>query len=497
MCTCRPVERRPRRGLAGALFGALCAALAGCAVGPSFVRPTGPRALHYLPGGDPRATSRAQGVVQQLSPGAEVSADWWRLFGNRQLEDIIDEALAANPGLAAAQASLRASEDNLRSGYGIFFPQLEADARGTRERLTPLSLGERQPASIFNLFTLAASVSYALDVFGGERRRIEALGAEVDEQRATERATYVTLLANLVNTVIARAAYSAEIEATRRLIGLQREQVKLAQVQFRAGTEPYANVLSLRSRLATDEAGIPSLEQKLDQADDLLATLIGRTPAARSPPPIALQELKLPDTLPLSIPSDLLRQRPDILLAEAAVHVASANVGVATAALLPSVTLNGDYSASSLDTRQLFAAGGRGWSFGAGVTAPLFQGGTLWYGRKAAIETYRQTSALYRQTVLGAFEQVADVLRALTHDAEALRAEDEALRTARQALHLVQVNYAAGLVNYLDVLSADTQYHEAVINDLAATAQRYQDTVALYVALGGGWWNSAPTTAAR
>jgi NodT family efflux transporter outer membrane factor (OMF) lipoprotein len=494
---CALADKVTRRMRAGTLASVLCAALAGCAVGPNFVRPAEPRATHYVPGGDVRTTVKAQGVAQQFTPGAQVAGDWWRLFGNRQLEDIIAQALAANPGLAAAQASLRASEDNLRAGYGIFFPQAQADARGTRERATPLTLGGNLTWSIFNLFTLSASASYALDVFGGERRQIEAVGAEVDEQRATEHATYVTLLANVVNTVIARAAYRAEIDVTQQLIGLQREQVRLAKVQCRAGTQPYSNVLSLESQLATYQATIPQLEQKLDQADDLLATLVGHTPAGWGPAQIALQQLKLPGNLPVSLPSALVRQRPDILLAEAAAHAASASVGVATAALLPSVTLDGAYSANSLKTNQLFAAKGRGWSFGSAVTLPLFEGGTLWYGRKAAVETYMQTTALYRQTVLTAFEQVTDVLRALDHDAEALRAKEEALRTARQALHLVQVNYAAGLVTYLDVLNADAQYHQAAINELEAVAQRYQDTVALYVALGGGWWNAGATVAAR
>ena len=490
-------RRRLRRKLVGVAVAALCAPLAGCAVGPNFVRPAEPRATHYVPGGDARMTVKARGVAQRFTPGAQVAGDWWRLFGNHQLEDIVAAALAANPGLAAAQASLRASEDSLRAGYGIFFPQAQADARGTRERTTPITLGDNVTGSIFNLFTLSASASYALDVFGGERRQLEALGAQADEQRATERATYVTLLANVVNTVVARAAYGAEIDATQRLTALQREQVRLARVQYRAGTQPYSDVLSLESQLASYQGAIPPLEQKRDQADDLLATLVGHTPAGWSAPEIALQQLKLPGTLPVSLPSALVRQRPDILIAEAAVHAASANIGVATAALLPSVTLDGAYSANSLKTSQLFAAQGRAWSLGAGITAPLFEGGTLWYERKAAVETYRQTAALYRQTVLAAFAQVADALRALDHDAAALRADDEAVSTARDALHLQQVNYAAGLVTYLNVLNADIQYHQAAITDLEAVAQRYQDTVALYVALGGGWWNVAQTTVSR
>lgn len=468
---------------------ALCALLSGCAVGPSYTRPEAPRVTHYVPGGDPRATSEAQGVAQRFTPGAQVAGDWWRLFGSRELQSVITQALADNPGLEAAQASLRASEDSLRSGYGIFFPQAEADAHAVRQRFTPVQFGESAAPSIFNLFTLSASASYALDIFGGERRQIEALGATVDAQRASERATYLTLVVNVVNTVVAKAAYRAEIDATEQLIGLQREQVKLADVQFEAGTQPYSSVLSLESQLWSYEATIPQLEQKLAQADDLLATLVGRVPAEWSPPRITLQSLHLPSDLPVSVPSALVGQRPDILLAEATAHGASAEIGVATAALLPSVTLDGSYSANGTKSSQLFASSGQGWSFGAGVTAPLFEGGTLWYRRKSAIETYRQTAALYRQTVISAFAQVADTLRALDHDAAALRAEDEALSSADEALRLVQANYEAGLANYLDVLNANAQYLQAKINDVQAVALRYQDTVALYAALGGGWWN--------
>ncbi len=486
-----PSDPRRRNG-AHLLVAALACGLTCCAVGPNFQRPAAPPGTHYASGGDPAATPAAQGIAQRFTPGAAVVNDWWRLFDSKQLQVIVEAALAQNPGLQAAQASLRASEDSLRAGYGIFYPQIRADAQGTRERFAPVELGESASGNVFNLFTLSASASYALDLFGGERRQLEGLAAQVAIQRATEYATYVALLSNIVNTVIAKAAYRAEIDATERLIDLQREQVRLAQVQYEAGTQPYSNVLSLESQLASYEATIPELEQKLSQSDDLLATLVGHVPADWSAPEIQLKDLNLPSELPVSLPSDLVRQRPDILIAEATAHAASANVGVATAAMLPSVTLSGGYSVNGTATKGLFASNGRAWSFGADVSAPLFEGGTLWFNRKAAVENYREAMALYRQTVLGAFQQVADTLRALDHDASALNAEDEALRTAQQALHLVQTNYTAGLSTYLDVLNADAQYHQAMINDFQALAVRYQDTVALYVALGGGWWNSQP-----
>jgi NodT family efflux transporter outer membrane factor (OMF) lipoprotein len=468
---------------------ALVCILSGCAVGPNFHRPPAPAVTHYSNGTDPATTASVEGTAQQFNPGAAVAADWWRLFHSPQLDAVIREAIANNPGLDAAQASLRASQNNLRSGYGIFYPSIDAAAGATRERYSATNIGENVPSTVFNLFTLSATVSYALDVFGGQRRLVEGLHAEVDVAHANERATYLALAANIVNTVVAEAAYRAEIEATAQLIELQKEQVGIAKVQADAGTVPYSNVLSLQSQLASYEATIPQLQQKLVQSDDLLAALAGHTPAEWKAPPVSLEDLTLPSQLPVSLPSDLVRQRPDILAAEATAHAASANIGVASAALLPSVTLNGGIAAATNSTSNLFPANGRAWSVGADATAPLFEGGTLWFKRKAAIDGYHQAMALYRQTVLAAFEQVADTLRGLDHDAAVLLAEDEALSSAAEALHLVQVNYEAGIETYLDVLLADTQYQQAKIADLQAIAVRYQDTVALFAALGGGWWN--------
>lgn len=481
-------ERRFARGA----LAAACLSLGSCAVGPDFVRPEPPALDHYVHGGDPAATVGAQGVAQHFTGGAKLRADWWHLFKSAKIDAAVAEALSNNPGLKAAQASLRQSQDTLRGGYGVFFPHAQAGAAATRERFAPVAFGEAGAANIFNLFTLSASVSYALDIFGGERRMLEELRSAADLERANLQATYITLASNVVNTMVAKAAYRAEISATRDLIELQREQVELAKVQARAGTVPYANVLSLQSQLASYEATIPELEQKLTQTDDLLATLVGRAPAEWAAPDIDLTEITLPAELPVELPSELLTQRPDIEVAEATAHAANAGIGVATAALLPSITLSGAYSANGLAASTLLAAHGRQWSGGAAISVPVFQGGTLWYQRKAAIENYNQAAALYRQTVLAAFAQVADALRALEHDAAALAAQDLAVASAQDTLKLVQINYKAGLDTYLDVLNADALYHEAKINDLQSIALRYQDTVALYVALGGGWWNAAP-----
>ncbi len=268
------------------------------------------------------------------------------------------------------------------------------------------------------------------------------------------------------------------------------EQTSITEAQAQAGTVPYVNALSLRSQLAAFEATLPPLRQRLDQSGHLLATLAGRTPAEWAPPQINLADLTLPAHLPITLPSQFARQRPDILAAEAQLHSASADIGVATAALFPSFTLNGSYGFNNSSIGDLFKSGSSIWALGASVTAPLFHGGTLWFHRKAAIEAYRQSLAGYLQTVLSAFAQVADILRALEHDAEALHAQSQALEAAGEALQLIRVDYQAGTVNYLQILVADYQYHQAKIGYLQAQAQRLQDTVALFVALGGGWWNA-------
>jgi len=462
--------------------------LAGCAVGPDFVRPEETKIGHYTNGADPSVTVAANGTAQHFSPGAQIAAEWWRVFRSNELDAVIKQSLDHNPGLEAAQASLKAAHDNLRAGYGVFYPALGGDFSAAREKISPAAFGQQTSGGTFNLFSLSGTVSYALDIWGGERREVEELGAQEDVQKATEEGTWLALVSNIVDTVVAKAAYIAEIRATRELIDLQKQQVALGETQFRAGTVPYSNVLSIQSQLESYEATIPALEQKVTQADDLLATLAGLTTADWRPPTVDLADLSLPSDLPVSLPSDLVRQRPDILAAEAAAHSASADIGVATAAMLPNITLSAGYGTESNTLGNFFASGGNVWTLGSDIATPVIQGPTLWYKRQAAIDTYKGAVALYRQTVLGAFEQVADTLRALDNDANILAAEDKALATAKEALHLVQTNYKAGTANYLDVLNADAQYHQAEIADLQALAMRYQDTVALFTALGGGWW---------
>ena len=478
----------------GSCLVVILAILGGCSVGPNFVRPAPPDTDRYTHELQSEATIAADDQVQHFTSSNTLIADWWKLFQSTELDAVVNKAIANNPTLQASEASLASSQDNMRAGYGVFFPQIQAGVGASRQRTSSLQQGSQTSGKIFNLVTLSSTISYAIDVFGGARRSVESLRAQADYQRYENVAAYLMLSANVVNTSIARAAYYEEICTTKQLIKLEKEQLRLTQAQVQAGTSPYANVLSIESLIAANQALLAPLEQNLAQADHLLATLEGEFPSKADLPDINLNKFSLPIDLPVSLPSDLVNQRPDILAAEAQMHVASAKIGVATALMFPSFSLNGTFGTSGTNFGNLTASSGKFWSIGPVATIPLFQGTTLWFGRKAAIDAYQQSRANYRQTVLSAFEQVADSLKALEHDAEALQAQVEAKRSAGEALKLLQANYHAGLVNYLAVLTADVQFHETSIAYLQAVAQRHQDTVALFVALGGGWWNAQGST---
>ena len=474
--------------LAAVLVAVPLVGMLGCPVGPNFIPPPAPAENAYTHRGTPSGTVRADGQAQQFEASAPVTADWWKLFRSPEVDARIDAAVRNNPTLQAAQSSLRASEDALRAGYGVFFPQVDVTAGATRERFG-LS-GVSPTKSTFNLYTLSGSVAYTLDVFGGERRAIESQEAQAETQRDLTAAAYLTLVGNVVNATIAEAAYAAEVDTTRRLIAEERDQAEITAAQARAGTVPYANVLALEAQLAATEATLPVLRQKLTQTEHLLAALLGQEPASWASPRVELSSLSLPGELPLTLPSDLVHRRPDILAAEADLHRASAEIGVATAALFPSFTLSGSYGWNSTSVTDLIVPESRMWAIGAGLAAPVFHGGTLWFQRRAAIDTYQQALGTYRQTVLSGLAQVADLLRGLQHDAQQVAAQSRQYQAAQEGLRLTEVNYRAGTIDYLQVLIANAQYEQASISYIGGRAQRLQDTVALFVALGGGWWNA-------
>ncbi|MGC8774601.1 MAG: AdeC/AdeK/OprM family multidrug efflux complex outer membrane factor [Chlorobaculum sp.] len=470
-----------RRGVVSFAFFALL--LSGCAMGPDFVKPEAPAVKSY----DRQPFPKPVDGGQRFDEGVGPAASWWRSFGSSQLDAVVAQGLADNPGLQAAEASLKASRENLTAGAGIFYPQVSATFSQTRQVASPAASAGVTTGSIVNLSTLSASVSYALDLFGGQRRSVEALGAQVDVQRAQTLGVYMTLTGNIVNTSIAIAAYREELDEYEQLIAIEKDQLSMATKQYQAGVAPYSSVLALRSQIASLEASVPPVRQKFSQAEHLLATLAGKTPGEWVTPDLRLSGISLPERVPLSLPSELVRQRPDILAAEAELHAANAEIGVATAALFPSFTLTGSYGRTASQPHELSDPLNRFWSIGGNIAEPIFNGGSLRAKRRAAIATRNQALALYRQTVLAAFAQVADLIRALEHDAEQLKAEMQAVQSSKLALDLIQANYKAGMVNYVQVILADIQYRQAKIGYLQARAQQLQNSAAMYVALGGGW----------
>ena len=487
----------PRTVAAAALRWILSAAiLGGCALGPDFHRPAPPSEARVLRAAPPKAMP-ADGRTQRFDRQTAVAPDWWKQFHCAALDALVREGLANSPGLKAVRATLQEAQDNLRAGYGVFFPQIGASLGATRES-SVFFLGPNpiRPGP-FNLATLQAAVTYTPDLFGAERRTVEALGAQADAQRYALVAAQVTLAGNIVNTAIARAGYTAQRDAQRRIIAEQREQVDIARVQVRAGTAPYSSVVAIQSQLAASRATLAALDQRLDQTGHLLAQLVGKAPAAFSAPPIALGDLVLPEALPDSLPSGIARHRPDILIAEAQLHAASAGIGIATANLFPDLTLGGAVGRDTTAIASILHNGYRFWSLQASLAGSLFSGGTQWYQRKAAIDAYDAALATYDQTVLAGLSQVADTMRALDHDAQALHAQADARAAASEALHLVRANFTAGTASYLDLLAADALAQQADLGYSGAVAQRLQDTVAFYAALGGGWWNPATPPAAE
>ena len=340
----QPLARRyPSLGLLLCLMVCLTLVNA-CAVGPDFARPEPPPIQRYTYERQPEGTIKADGLEQHFESGASISEDWWRLFKSDSMNAAVSQALAHNPTLQASEASLRQSQDLLRAGQGIFYPRVDASLNAVRSQSSPLQQGVTVPTGIFNLITPSVNVSYALDVFGSERRTVEGLKAQVESQRYIGKAAYLTLSADVVNACIARAGYSAQIEATEALIALEIEQLHSIESQVKSGTSAYVNLLSQRSQIASNQALLAPLKQKISQTDHLLALLQGTTPDQVAPLEVSLSSLTLPLSIPVSLPSTLVRQRPDILNAQALLHVASANIGVATAAEFPSFSLNANYS---------------------------------------------------------------------------------------------------------------------------------------------------------
>jgi NodT family efflux transporter outer membrane factor (OMF) lipoprotein len=472
---------------------ATAAFLAACAVGPDYRAPEGPAASTYTEKPQPERTESAQvqgGDAQRFRVGAKISAEWWTLFGSPELDALIRTALAGQPTLAAAQAALRQAEENVNAQYAVLYPSVDASLSARRQRISGATFGNPSiPSTTFNLYNASVNVSYAIDVAGGARRELEALRAGVDFQRLQVEATYLSLTANVATTAFREASLREQIRATREISEAQDAQLELAEKQFKLGAISGSDLLGQRAQAAQTRATLPPLEKALGQTRNQLAVLVGKLPADAKLPELDFSNFRLPEELPLSVPSELLKQRPDVRQAEAILQQTNARIGVAEALMFPQLTLSGSYGTAAVNSGDLFNPGTQLWNLGANLLQPIFHAGQLQAQKRGAEAAYDQAFAQYRQTVLLAFQDVADVLLALEYDARALKAQSEAEAAARESLEVTQQQLKFGAVNYVQLFNAQRQYSLAKFALVQAQAARYADTAALFQALGGGWWN--------
>jgi NodT family efflux transporter outer membrane factor (OMF) lipoprotein len=461
----------------------------GC-VGPNFHRPAAPPVHRYTAEALPPATASAAGpggAAQRFLSDQDVPRDWWTRFGCEELDALVAEALRANPSVQAATAALRQAQENTAAQRGAYFPAAQAgfDVARQRDAVGVLSPNLTSGAALYNLYTPAVTVSYVPDLFGANRRQVESLAALAEASRYQLDATYLTLTANVVTTAIQEAGLRAQIAATLRVIALERESLAILRRELELGSIAEGDVFAQEAALAQLESTLPPLNRQLQTAHDLLAVLTGRLPSDFTAVHFELDDLVLPTDLPLGIPSELVQRRPDVRAAEAQLHSATAQVGVAIASLLPQVTITADAGSSATAMADLFKAGTGFWSVGASLTQTLFQGGTLIHRKRAADAALDQAGAAYRSAVLTAFQNVADALHALESDADALAAAEHAMSAARKSLDVARHQLELGAVSYLALVSAEQIYQQAVIQTIQARANRYADTAALFQALGG------------
>lgn len=469
--------------------------LGSCTLGPDFLRPEPPKAQGYLPETSTEivAAGIPGGEAQSLVQSLDIPGQWWGVFQSPTLNGLIEGALRANPDVQAAVAGLKIAQENARAQRATLFPLLQANF-GASQNQTPNSLSPATAsgATIYGLFTAGLTLSYSLDLWGANRRQIESLDALAEAQCFQLEGAYLSLASNVVAAAIQEASLRAQIDATRRIIAAQRETLEILQRQSGLGAISGADVAAQQAALAQAETTLPPLEKALAQQRDLLATLTGRLPNVQLAERFQLADLKLPRELPLSLPSMLVEQRPDVRAAESNLHSASALVGVATANQFPQITLSAGVNSQSLTLGTLFGPGLTGSTVGVSILQTLLDGGALAARKRAAQAALEQADAQYRSVVLTAFRNVADTLRALEYDALALKASVAAERAAGTSLDIAQRRLALGDTTYVFVLLAEFTYQQALLGQVQAEANRFTDTAALFQALGGGWWNREP-----
>jgi NodT family efflux transporter outer membrane factor (OMF) lipoprotein len=485
---------------------ALLSLLASCAVGPDFKPPASPPGADFTPRPLPARTVSAPvqgGEAQSFAIGRDIQFDWWTLFQSPALDALVQQAFRANPTIESAQAALKQAQENVYAQQGYFFPTLTGGYTVTRQQVAG-NLSNNAPGLqangtfigstgatpvTYSFHTAQLTVGYAPDVFGGNRRQVESLQAQAANQRFMLEAAYVTLATNVVAAALQEASTRAQIDATRQIIRVNEESLKILHEQFRVGYAMRIDVAAQEAALAQAKALLPPLEKQYEQTRDLIRALAGNLPNQDVAETFELSALHLPEDPPVSLPSKLIAQRPDVRAAEEQMHAASADVGVAISNILPQFNITAAAGGGATAFTQMFASGGPFWSLGAGVTQPLFDGFTLLHRKRAADQALIQAEAQYRSTVITAFQNVADTLHALVSDASALAAAVETEQAAKVTLDLTVRQSQAGYVNYLTLLNAQQAYQQALAARVQAQATRYGDTAALYQALGGGWWH--------
>lgn len=463
------------------LAAGFCALVAGCTVGPDFHAPAPPPQTRY----DREALTISDGRQswEQGSPDAQ----WWHDFASPGLDRLIARALAHNTDLAAAQAALRQAHEVWRAQHGALLPTVDAGASSTRNKSSQyLSPVLNDPTYTYGLQTAQVSVGYTLDIFGGNRRSVEQAHAQYDAQAFQTEAARISLINNVIAAAVQQASLAGQVEAQREMIAAQQEMLEILRHQADVGQAAGADVIAQQAQLAAAQAALPPLQRALAQSRDLIAYLTGQTAADEAEPDLRLADLTLPRNLPLSLPSDLVRQRPDIRAAQANLHAAGAGVGIAIANRLPQITLAAGAGGNGAGWAGILSAANSFWSAGAGITQPIFDGGALLHKQRAARAAYDQADAQYRSTVLAAFQNVADTLAALRSDADALVATDAADAAARAGLDVAEHQQAAGDVSAMAVLQARLAALQARQALVQARAARLTDTAALFQALGGG-----------
>lgn len=457
--------------------------VAGCTVGPDFKRPSAPDISAYTSAPldtTSGTTNLPGGAAQQFAEGRDIPGEWWNLFHSKPLNDLIERSLANSPDIKSAQAALTVARESVLAQRGAYYPQVAGSFSATRGKAA---------GAYTTVYTPQVSVSYALDVFGLNRRTVESLQAQQEQTRLALAATHIALSANVVVAAIQEASLRGQIDATHELIATNANLLQILRNQFAQGYASRLAVAAQESQLAQTEATLAPLLKQLAQQRNLLAALAGEFPNQDLAEKFELASLQLPEELPISLPSQLVEQRPDVRQAEENLHSASAQIGIARANRFPNITLTADAGSMASEAGKLFTSGTGFWDVGAGITQPIFNGGTLRHQELAARAAYTQAAEQYRSTVITAFQNVADTLQALRYDADALKATAAAKDAAAVTLELAKKQFQSGYASYLDLLNAQQTYQQAVINLVQAQAGRYADTAALFQALGGGWWN--------